>query len=67
MVKLENAVNLPLWIFRPQIFFKFALPNNHYQISKNEGNQNFKLSKLPKTAWILQKLAPNNVLGFSII
>ena len=38
-------------------FWEFALLNNHYQTSKNEGNQNFKLSKLSKTAWDLQKLA----------
>ena len=33
---------------------EFALLNNHYQILKNEGNQNFKLSA---PAWFLQKLA----------
>ena len=43
--------------FQTPKFREFALLNNHYQISKNEGNQNFKLSKLPKTAWFLQKLA----------
>ena len=37
-------------------FLEFALFNNHYQISKNEGYQNLKLPKLPKTAWFLQKL-----------
>ena len=33
-------------------FGQFALLNNHYQISENEGNQNFKLSA---PAWFLQK------------
>ena len=33
-------------------FGEFTLLNNHYQISKNEGNQNFKLST---PAWFLQK------------
>ena len=36
--------------FQTQTFWEFALLNNQYQISKNEGNQNFKLSKFPKTA-----------------
>ena len=39
--------------FQTPKFLEFALLNNHYQISKNEGNQNFKLS-VP--AWFLQKL-----------
>ena len=34
--------------------WEFALLDKHYQISKNEGNQNFKLSA---PAWFLQKLA----------
>ena len=38
-------------------FLEFALLNNHYKTWKNEESQNFKLSKLPKTAWFLQKLA----------
>ena len=33
--------------FQTPNFLEFALLNNHYQISKNERNQNFKLSKLP--------------------
>lgn len=34
------------------------LLDNHYQTSKNEGNQNFKLSG---PAWFLQKLALNTI------
>ena len=34
--------------------WEFALLNNHYQISKNEGNQNFKLLR---PTWVLQKSA----------
>ena len=44
-------------------FCAFALLNNHYQISKNEGNQNFKLSKLSKTVWFIQKLAFKKKIG----
>ena len=40
--------------FQTPNILEFALLNNHYQISKNEGNQNFKLSA---PAWFLQKLA----------
>ena len=40
--------------FQTPKFREFALLNNHYQISKNKGNQNFKLSR---PAWSLQKLA----------
>ena len=40
--------------FQTPIFLEFALVNNHYQISKNEVNQNFKLSA---PAWFLEKLA----------
>ena len=40
--------------FRTPKFREFTLVNNHYQISKNEGNQNLKLSR---PAWSLQKLA----------
>ena len=43
--------------FQTPKFWEFALLNNHYQISKNEGNQNFKRSELPEIAWFLQKLA----------
>ena len=43
--------------FQTMKFWEFALLINHYQIPKNEGNQNLNLSKLPKTAWFLQKLA----------
>ena len=46
--------------FQTPKYREFALLNNHHQISKNEGHQNFKLSKLHKTAWFLQKLALNN-------
>ena len=42
--------------------WEFALLNNHYQMSNNEGNQNIKLLKLLKTAWFLQKLALNSFL-----
>ena len=40
--------------FQTSKFLEFALLNNHYQISKDEGNQNFKLSA---SAWFLRKLA----------
>ena len=40
--------------FQTPKFWEFALLNNHYQISTNEGNQNF---KLPRPAWFLEKLA----------
>ena len=54
-------MNVPLWIFRPQKVLELALFNNHYQIPENEGNQNFKLSKLPKLPgsyrnWALKSL-----------
>ena len=39
--------------FQTSKFLEFVLLNNHYQISKNEENQNFKLST---PAWFLQKL-----------
>ena len=42
--------------FQTPKFWEFALLNYHYEISNNEGNQNFKLSTLPKTAWFLQSL-----------
>ena len=44
--------------FQTSKFLEFALINNHYQISKNEANQNFKLSA---PAWFLQKLALNSL------
>ena len=44
--------------FQSTKFWEFVLLNNHYQISKNEGNQNFKLSG---PAWFLQKLALNTI------
>ena len=50
--------------FQTPKFWEFPLLNNHYQTSKNEGNQNFKLSKLPKTPWFLQKLAHKIFLQF---
>ena len=40
---------------------EFALLHNNYQISKNEGNQNFKLSR---PAWFLQKLALKQLLVY---
>ena len=44
-------------------FCAFALLNNHYQISKNEGNQNFKLSA---PAWFLQKLVLNQITNYTV-
>ena len=43
--------------FQTPKYWEFAVINDHYQISKNEGNQKFKLSKLPKIAWFLRRLA----------
>ena len=39
--------------FQTPKFLEFTLLNNHYQLSKYEENQNFRLSKLPKTAWLV--------------
>ena len=50
-------------VFQMPKFWDFAFLNNRNQISKNEGNQNFKLSKLLKTAWFLQKLANNDEMN----
>ena len=43
--------------FQKSKFWEFALLNNHYQISKNEGNQNLKLSALPGSYrnWLLKE------------
>ena len=49
--------------FQTPKFCAFALLNNHYQISKNEGNQNFKLSA---PAWFLQKLVLNQITTYTV-
>ena len=46
--------------FQTPKFWELALLNNHYQISKNEGNQNFKLSKLALN--IIQHTNTPNIL-----
>ena len=55
-LKTSKCCKSTIMDFQIPKFLEFALFNNHYQISKNEGHQNLKLPKLPKTAWFLQKL-----------
>ena len=53
-LKTSKCCKPAIMDFQIPKFWEFALLNNHYQITKNEGNQNFKLSR---PAWSLQKLA----------
>ena len=61
--KWSKSCKSAIVVFQTPKFWDFAFLNNCNQISKNEGNQNFKLSKLPKTAWFLQKLAINDEMN----
>ena len=58
-VKNFKMVSFHHMDFQIQKFWESALLNNHYQISKNGGNQN---SKLSGTTWFLQKLAFKRVV-----
>ena len=57
MAKTSICCKSAIMDFWDLIFWEFAPLNGSKEISKNGGKQNFKLSKLSKTAWFLEKMA----------
>ena len=59
--KLKKYIKVKV-VLRPQNYENLLYLKITIKYQNNEGNQNLKLSKLPKTAWLIQKLALNYLM-----